>query len=155
MLKSIEIIRKPREFALNLIKDLSPEQLNHVPRGFNNNIIWNLAHMISAQQGICYTRAGVPIIIEDRFYTPYRPETRPTGSVDAGDIKIIKDLFLSTIDQLETDLGNNLFINYPSWSTRYGVSINSIEDGVTFLPFHEGLHCGYIMALKRVIEEEL
>jgi hypothetical protein len=151
MLKSIEIVRKPREMVLNMVKDLTLEQLNHVPECFNNNIIWNLAHMISAQQGICYTRAGLPIITEDKFYTPYRPDTKPTAFVDAEDVATIKALFLSTIDQLEADLNNNLFASYPAWTTRYGVEIGSIDAAVQFLPFHEGLHFGYIMALKRIV----
>jgi hypothetical protein len=152
MLKSIEIIRKPREMILNMVKDLSLEQLNHVPQGFNNNIIWNLAHMISAQQGICYTRAGLPIVTEDRFYNPYRPDTKPTTFVGAEDVATIKALFLTTLGQLEADLSNNLFTTYPAWTTRYGVEIDSIEKAIQFLPFHEGLHFGYMMALKRVTD---
>ncbi|WP_295712534.1 DinB family protein [Mucilaginibacter sp.] len=151
MLKSIELIRGPRELALNQVKDLTLEQLNHVPQGFNNNIIWNIAHMISGQQGIFYTRAGLPVIVDDKYYTPYRPETKPTTFVGAEDVAIIKELFLSTIDQLETDVNNNLFVNYPTWSTRYGTTVNSVETALAFLPFHEGLHFGYMMALKRVL----
>jgi hypothetical protein len=137
---------------LNGIKDLSLEQLNQVPEGFNNNIIWNVAHMISAQQGICYTRAGLPIIIDDKFYTPYRPDTKPTGFVEAEDVATIKELFISTIQQLEADMDNAIFANYPTWATRYGLELDSIDTAVAFLPFHEGLHAGYIMALKRVIK---
>lgn len=151
MLKSIEIIRKPREMVLNLVKDLTPQQLNHVPEGFNNNIIWNVAHMISGQQGIFYTRAGLPVFVADKYYTPYRPDTKPAAFVEAEDVATIKELFLSTIDQLETDVNNNLFVNYPTWKTRYGVEIDSVETALAFLPFHEGLHAGYIMALKRVV----
>jgi len=151
MRKPIEIVLKPRLMVLNIIKDLSPEQLNHVPQGFNNNIIWNVAHMISAQQGICYTRAGLPIVTEDKFYTPYRPDTKPTDFVGEEDIATIKELFLSTIEQLETDLDNDIFANYPTWTTRYGAGIDSIDTAVAFLPFHEGLHVGYIMSLKKLM----
>ncbi len=107
--------------------------------------------MISAQQGICYTRAKLPIITDDKFYTPYRPDTKPQGFVGADDVATIKELFLSTIEQLETDLAKGIFTNYQPWSTRYGVDIENIQTAVAFLPFHEGLHAGYIMALKRVI----
>lgn len=154
MLKSIEIILKPRTSLLTIIKDLTTAQLNYVPQGFNNNIIWNLAHMISAQQGICYTRAGVPIITADKYYAPYRPETKPTSYVDAEDVATIKDLFLSTMEQLETDFLNNVFANYPAWSTRYGLEIDSIETAIAFLPYHDGMHYGYIWALKRVVEQQ-
>jgi hypothetical protein len=151
MRKSIEIILKPRLMVLNAIKDLSAEQLNLVPPGFNNNIIWNLAHMISAQQGICYTRAGLPIITDDKFYTPYRPDTKPVDFVGEEDIATIKELFVSTIEQLETDLDKEIFGNYGSFTTRYGAELDSIDTAVAFLPFHEGLHAGYIMSLKKFL----
>ena len=144
-------LKVTRQHLLKLIEGLSAEQLNKVPAGFNNNIIWNVAHMISAQQGICYTRAGVPIIVDDKYYTPYRPDTKPTGFVDSAEVENIKELLISTVDQLETDLDKNIFTNYPQWVTRYGVQIKNIEEAVSFLPFHDGMHIGYVMALKRVI----
>jgi hypothetical protein len=49
-----------RQFLLDQIAGLTTEELNQIPRGLNNNIIWNLAHLISGQQGIFYARAGLP-----------------------------------------------------------------------------------------------
>lgn len=151
MNKSIESIRRIRTTLLKNINGLSTEQLNKIPDGFNNNIIWNLAHMVSAMQGICYGRAGLNVAIEDKYYTPYRPDTKPEGIVDAAEIEVIKQLFFSTLDQLETDYTNNLFVNYPVVITRYGVELTNIDDALNFLPFHEGLHIGAIIALKKLV----
>jgi hypothetical protein len=49
-----------RQLLLDQIAGLTTEELNQIPRGLNNNIIWNLAHLISGQQGIFYARAGLP-----------------------------------------------------------------------------------------------
>ncbi|WP_183563196.1 DinB family protein [Mucilaginibacter sp. SP1R1] len=155
MAKSIEIIKKPRHFILDLVKDLNTEQLNHIPKGFNNNLVWNLAHLISGQQGICYTRSGLSIVVDDKYYTPFRPDTKPERFIDSEEITLIRELFLTSIDQLETDIQNKIFINYPTWLSRYGNNITSFDDAMDFLPFHEGLHCGYIMALKRAVLNEL
>jgi hypothetical protein len=151
MTKVIEIIQKPRLHLLDVIKDLSIEQLNKIPAGFNNNIIWNLTHMISAQQGICYKRAGLEVPLDERFFMPYQSGAKPEKIVTAEEVEEIKGLFLSTLEQLKVDIQNNLFANYVPWTTRYGVDLNNIDDALTFLPFHEGLHSGYIWALKRVI----
>jgi hypothetical protein len=155
MKQEFEVIKKPRLMLLNVVKELSPEQLNHIPAGFNNNLIWNLAHLISAQQGICYTRAGAPIVVDDKYYTPYRPETKPQGFINADDIAEVKELLISTIDKLEEDYHAGIFANYQPMTTRYGVTLSNIEEGIRFLPFHEGLHTGYIMALKRAVLEEM
>ena len=48
----IETIRKTRSFLLDYIKELNIEQLNKIPAGFNNNIAWNLGHLVAAQQGV-------------------------------------------------------------------------------------------------------
>ncbi|WP_114939242.1 DinB family protein [Mucilaginibacter endophyticus] len=155
MKQEFEVIKKTRLTLLNVIKDLSPEQLNHIPAGYINNLIWNLAHMISGQQGICYTRAGVPIVVDDKYYTPYRPETKPQDFANADDIAEVKELLISTIDKFEEDYHTGIFANYQSMTTRYGVTLSNIEEAIRFVPFHDGLHTGYIMALKRAVLEEM
>ena len=110
MTKATETLKHPRIAMLSLIPQLSIEQLNHIPTGFNNNIIWNLGHMVAAQQGICYKRAGLNTIIDDDFFNTYKPGTKPERFIDAGEAEQISSLLLSTLDQLATDLGNNIFV---------------------------------------------
>ncbi|MBK0380509.1 DinB family protein [Mucilaginibacter segetis] len=149
--KTITNIKSTRQHLLGLIEGLTTEQLNKVPEGFNNNIVWNLAHMISAQQGICYLRAGTEIAVDDKYFSPYRPGTKPEGFVDSTEIENIKTLLLSSADKMETDYNNGIFANYTPWIARYGVNINNAEDAINFLPFHDGLHTGYIMAIKKFV----
>lgn len=151
----IETIRKTRTALLNLIQDLTVEELNEIPAGFNNNIIWNVAHLIAAQQGVCYFRAGLPLKIENAFFLAYKPESKPEQFVDAGEVEKIKEILFSTLDQLETDYQDHIFTNYTPWTTRYGVDIKNIAEAISFLPFHEGIHLGYIMALKRVVKSKV
>ena len=151
MLLQTEIIRKTRSFLLEQIKNLSNEQLNRVAEGFNNNIIWNLGHMIAAQQGICYKRAGLPTMIGDDFWEKFRSGSKPVGMVSDDEIEQIKDLMFTTLDKFEIDYDNKIFDNYPAWSTRYGIELARIDDGIKFLPFHEGLHSGTILAIKRLV----
>jgi hypothetical protein len=151
MVSQIETIRKTRSFLLEQIKNLGNEQFNQVAEGFNNNIIWNLGHMIAAQQGICYKRAGLPTIISDDFWEKYRSGSKPGGMVSDNEITQIKDLLFTTLDKFEIDYNKKIFGNYTAWSTRYGVEIASIDDGIKFLPFHEGLHSGTIIAIKRLV----
>ncbi len=152
MTQQIENIKNVRKYLLNLIADLNPEHLNEIPEGFNNNIIWNLAHLISTQQGICYKRSGLQPIVQDKFISPYLPGTKPEGFVDSSDVETIKSLLLSSLDEFESDYKKNFFTTYTPVVTRYGVELANIDDAVNFLLFHEGLHTGYVMALKRVLK---
>jgi hypothetical protein len=152
MKKELEIFRKTRTFLLSIISDLTTEQLNQTPPGFNNNIVWNLGHLVAAQQGVCYVRGGLPMVVEEKYFLAYKPESKPAGFVDEGEIEILKSQLLSTIDKLEEDLAANVFAANPPWTNRYGVEHQNIEDSIRFLLFHDGLHLGYIMALKRVVK---
>ena len=151
MNKQIEIIKMPRLGILEQVKDLSIEQLNKIPTGFNNNIIWNLGHVIAAQQGVCYRRAGVETVVSADFMNTYGGGSKPESFLGEDQLQLIGELYTSTLDQFVIDYNNNLFANYTAWTTRYGVNLNSIDDVIQFLPFHEGLHIGGIMAMKRVV----
>ena len=154
-MKQIEILKKTRTYLLDLVSDLSIEELNEIPPGFNNNIIWNLGHMLASQQGVCYVRSGLKMPIDEQYFLAYKPETKPVEFIGGEQVDAIKSLFLPAIDQLEQDYNNNLFSNYPTWTNRYGVEHKSIEDTIDFLLFHEGLHLGYIMALRRMIRSRI
>ena len=152
MKNQIEIIKKTRAFLLNIIKDLSINQLNEIPSGFNNNIIWNVAHLVAAQQGVCYARASLQMIVDNRYFITYKPDTKPEKFVSEAEVEQIKEMLVSTIEQFELDYQNNVFSAYVPWTTRYGAELNTIDEAIGFLFFHEGIHTGYVMALKRSLK---
>jgi len=150
-MQQIERVRKTRQYLLEKIRPLSTEQWNLVPQGFNNNIVWNFAHMIAAQQGICYLRAGASMQIEETFYQLYKPGTKPTQFTGPEEIEELKTMFFTTLDLLETDVRQSVFADYQPWTTRYGVEIHNIQDTLQFLLYHEGLHAGIITAMKSIV----
>ena len=155
MKNKIETVQKTRSFFLNSISDLSVDELNETPPGFNNNIIWNLGHLIAAQQGICYLRSGLQPAVGIKYFEAYKTGTRPEHFVNAEEVEKIKGLFLTSLSQFASDFESRLFLNYTTFTTRYGVTITNIEDAFNFVPFHEGLHYGYTNALKRIIKKVL
>jgi hypothetical protein len=148
----IERLKKTRTYLVDLIKDLSAEQLNEIPLGFNNNVIWNLGHLIVSLQALCYLRAGLKPVVDEQYFTDYKPQTRPTNFIQEDEINKIKTLFLSVVDKLETDYNESSFSNYGTFTTPYGVEITNIDEAIDFILFHEGLHTGYIMAMKRLLK---
>lgn len=151
MNQQIENLKKVRTFLLDGIKDLTTEQWNKIPGGFNNNIAWNVGHLIAAQQGICYKRANLTPHISDEFWEQFRTGSKPAGDLSTEEIENLKSLFLNLMDQSDADYNKGVFSNYTAWSTRYGVEIASIEDALKFLPYHEGLHAGVISAMRKLV----
>lgn len=152
MIRQIENIRKTRFFLLERLKYLSTDEFNRTPNEFNNNIIWNLGHIIAVQQGICYKKAAAVPLINDEFWEKYKPGSVPQTPVKAIDVENIKRLFLSSINQLEIDCNTTVFGNYTPWTTAYGLEIRNIKDAINFETFHEGLHFGTIVALIKIIQ---
>jgi DinB superfamily len=153
MNQKVERLKQIRGYLLNLINELTPDQLNDIPEGFNNNIIWNLGHLVITQQTICYHRSGLPLTIDEMNFETFKPGMKPDRYIGINEIGNIKELLLSRIDRLDDDYQNNIFISYTPWTSRYGVKIATIDDIIDFLLFHEGLHIGYVMALKHAIRK--
>jgi hypothetical protein len=151
MKRSLEILKYPRLNILNTIGHLSVEQLNKIPAGFNNNIAWNLGHMIASEQGICYKRSGLDTCVSEDFFNAYKSGTKPEKFITETEIEEIKELLFSTLEKLDADYNAGIFVNYSTFTTRYDVEISNIDEGIAFLPFHDGLHIGYIMSLRKLV----
>ena len=156
MNNKIEKIKNTRTFLLDLISGLSIDQLNEIPAGFNNNIIWNTAHLVAAQQRLCYSRSGLPLTVDEKYILEYIPGTKPERYIGADETATIKQLLITTLEQFKSDYNNQVFSNsnYDAFVNRYGVELNAIDDVIDYLPYHEGLHGGCIMALKRLVEKK-
>ncbi|MFH6943512.1 DinB family protein [Flavobacterium aquidurense] len=152
MQTEIEKLRKTRLYVLDLIKDLSIKQLNEIPDGFNNNIIWNIGHLIAVQQGLCYVLGGVKPVLNEKYLTNYNSGSKPEFFIDNDEVEKIIELFITVLDKLETDYNENIFTNYSTFTTPYGIELKNIDDALIFTLFHEGLHTGYILAMKHLLK---
>jgi hypothetical protein len=64
---------KLKNFRIYLRKQLdvlTTGQLNAIPTGYTNNIVWNLGHLISVGQIMCYVRSGLAIVVEEKYCSP-------------------------------------------------------------------------------------
>ena len=59
---AFDITIKTRIFLNSFIENLPLSELNKVPDGFNNNIIWNIAHVIVTQQLLLSSFSSLPTI---------------------------------------------------------------------------------------------
>ena len=151
MEKNLETILATRKMFIKLMDGLSIETLNKVPQDFNNNIIWNFGHVIMTQQILCYKLANLPMHVADSYIAKYSKGSKPESFIDAKELDYLKELAISSVDQLIVDMSNNIFDNFTTYATSFGVELTCIDDVVKFIGMHEGMHIGYAMALKRVV----
>ena len=154
MEKSLNIIKGARSYITNLIEEFSVEQLNEIPAGFHNNLLWNFGHIISVQQGLCYLSSDEQPIVELDLITKYKSGSKPEGIVDVEEYDKLKGYLFTTIDRLAEDKEKGLFKNYIGFGLKSyaDVRVENIDDAIKFVAFHDGLHVGYMMALKRVLK---
>lgn len=156
MENQLNTFRSIRKAILALLEPLTDEQLNHVPTGFNNNLLWNLGHLLTTQQGIAYLRAGLAPVISEELMNRYKSGTKPEQAASSAEIIELKSLFLSIADTFEADIARGLFAAYPDWThARTGIEVNGLTGVLGFLTFHESLHYGYMMAMKKTVLQEL
>lgn len=145
----LEITRVNRKMLEKILNAYSLEQLNKVPDGFRNNLIWNIAHVIVTQQLLTYKLSGLPMMVSDEMVDLYRKGTKTERSTTAEEVAEIKSLLFTTVDQTEKDLKSDIFKEYQEYPTSTGFVIHSAEEAINFNNFHEGIHIGYILALKK------
>ncbi len=151
MQQTFEITRSSRKILSQFLETHTLEQLNTIPEGFNNNLIWNIAHIIVVQQMLVYRLAGLPMIISDQMVEKYKKGTKPEHQVTEAEVTEIKGLIFKTIDQTRVDFDKKLFANFSEYPTSTGFVIKNILDAMAFNYFHEALHLGVIMTLKKLI----
>lgn len=147
----IKAWKTSRKIYLEYFDKYSLEQLNIVPAKFNNNLIWNIGHIIAAQQSLVYRTSNLPMNIRDDFFDRYKPGTKPTGAVSQREVNEIRSLLTSMIDQTETDLANGKFVSFNERNTITGFHLGNLQDAFVFNNYHEGLHLGYMKSIARFV----
>lgn len=151
MQRSFEITYTSRKIVSQFLDNYSLEQLNKIPVGFKNNLIWNIAHIVVTQQLLVYKFSGMSMLVSDELVQKYIKGSKPNHDVTASDIEEIKTLLLSTIDQTKEDYNNGNFENYQEYATSTGIVLQNVEDALVFNNFHEGLHIGIMMSLRKFV----
>lgn len=151
MEKIIETMRVTRNNILNTAADFSIEQLNTIPEGFSNNLIWNMAHVLVTQQLLVYRLSGLDGYLENGFIDRFRKGSKPDGEVGQEEVSVIREQLVSFVDQTEQDWKAGKFESYKEYPTSFGVTLGSTEDAMRFNNSHEALHLGYMMAMRKLV----
>jgi hypothetical protein len=146
-----EVQKTSREILLKVLDNHSLEQLNKMPEGFSNNLIWNIAHCIAAQQSLIYKLSGLPSIVSEDFISKYSNGTKPEGDVSQAEVDEIRRLLSETLHQVLKDYADQVFVNYREYTTSMGFTLRNVEDALSFNNYHEGTHLGIILSIRKLV----
>ena len=150
---TFDVFKNIRPYFQQFLEKCSLETLNTIPKGYNNNIIWNIGHVVVTTQILSYKLSGLPVGLSEAMVAKYQKGSKPEAPVSQAEVDEIKELLSKTMKTLETDYNKGVFSNFQEYTvSTTGNTLRSIDDALHFALFHEGLHLGYIMALIRAVK---
>lgn len=152
MKKHFETLLNQRKALVDLVKDLDEKTINQIPAPFNNNIVWNTAHLISVHQLIAYGLSDVAYTVDKELVMAYRKNTRPETHLSKAEFHSICELLTDSIIQFENDYNDGLFNDFkPFIAKSIDVTYNTIEEVTPFITLHDSIHITTIRNYLRVL----
>jgi len=146
-----EITRLSRKIVAEYLENYTLEQLNKVPEGFNNNLIWNIGHIVVVQQMLVYNLSGLPMVVSQGMVDKYKRGSKPEDNVSQSEVDEIRSLLFETINQTKSDFNSKIFKNYTEFTTLSGFTMRNVEDALAFNYYHEAMHIGMMMSIRKFI----
>lgn len=151
MKKQFQLLRATRQNVLKVLEETSRESLLKIPTGFNNNILWNIYHLLASQQLLIYGLSQTPFRLDKEFIFKYKSGTIPSGEEDLDLVDLAHNSLLTTVKQLSEDYQQDIFGEFKTIKTSYGVELQSIEDAIYFNNLHEAMHYGQIKTFQSIL----
>jgi DinB superfamily len=151
MKEQFKVLETNRHLYLNFLEKYTLEQLNTTPKGFSNNLIWNIGHIIVVQQSLTYRKSSLPMNISGELFNQYTNGTKPTGMTTQTEMEELKSLLLPLVEKTKEDFAKGKFVTYTEYTTHTGFHLGSTHDAIAFNNYHEGLHLGCMMNICKFV----
>ncbi len=151
MESEFELLLACRENFVKMLNHYSNKELNTMPRAYNNNLFWNIAHSLTTQQLLHYYLSGNSFKVDSYWIEHFKKGTSPEFKYDKKLVENLKSILIDTVHDLKEDYNSGLFKKYNPYSTSFGYEIKTIEDAIKFNNLHESMHLGYCLSLKNSI----
>lgn len=129
-----------RGITLNTLAEVTEEEADLIPDGFNNNIRWNLGHIAFVQDRVTFhlleEEMGVPKLYKflfspgtspDKWQFP-APSLEELAAILTKQNKRIQDTFAGRLDE-QLD---------PAFTNGMGLTFQTIGESLLFTFYHEG-----------------
>ena len=157
---NLAVIAATRRLMVEMLRGHTLAQVNAIPAGFRNNLIWNAAHCWVSLHRVVFLRngasdqelalMGVPVP-DEATREGYRNGTAPTGDVEAA--------FVDTVCAALSDatwsarLTEEFLVpeRYTAWTTMWGVELHDAGEGLAYINMHEGMHYGVMLSIRKLV----
>ena len=148
----LDTLASTRRHVLDVLAPLTLAQVNRIPEGFNNNLVWNAAHCFVTQVLLTEGLSGLPVDdLPANFLATYRKGGRPTRDVDAEELAFVRRCLAEGPERLRGVLAAADRSAFRPYATSYGVELTRLGEAVRFNNVHEAMHYGVMLAQRRLV----
>ena len=148
---TFRIWQTSRGLYQNFLDNYSLDQLNTIPPGMSNNLIWNIGHVIVSQQKLVYALSDLPMHISDSLFEKYQNGSRPDGKTTQAEVDEIKKLLSEMVEKTKFDFEVGVFKEFHPYQTKTGFRLGTWKEAMEFNNYHEGIHLGIMLQIKKFL----
>ena len=141
-----------RKALLQILENLTEEQMLRIPEPHRNSVFWNVAHLMVTHQLLIYRLSGHPLRIEEGLVERYGKGSMATEEVSDDDIGFVRENIVPLCERAQQDYEKGLFQTYKPYMTSTGIELTSLGEALEFSTFHDGIHLGVVLSLKKLVE---
>lgn len=136
---------KARQHLIKVLDDVSPEVLETIPAGFNNNIHWQVGHILTAGElFMFYGQNNLP----QEYNEYFKSGTKPADwKGEAPSVSSVMDLLQEQLERIQALPEDAFTVEL----TEPFIGNKTTGELAAFGAFHEAMHVGQIQTLKRLI----
>lgn len=149
----VKQLRFVRENTLSQVVGMKEEETLFIPKGFNNNIKWNLGHIYLIQEKFGFQIIGEETKLPNNFMELFSTGTKPVdwrNQVLPTTDELIQ-LLINQLERIEKNLDGRLEDEIVPYTTSTGLSLSTVKELISFCLYHEGMHFNAIKSIKRMI----
>ncbi|WP_062051115.1 DinB family protein [Bacillus sp. JCM 19034] len=145
-----------RENTLSQVAGMKEAESRFIPKGFNNNVKWNLGHVYVVNEKFCFELAGGEAHLHNEFVTLFGTGTMPTewGNQELPTIDELIQLLSNQLNRTEQYLEGRLDDEIQPYTTSTGLTLSTVKELISFCLYHEGMHFDAIKSINRMIQNK-
>ncbi len=148
---AFKTFRTTRFHMLRELEGLSHEDMLSIPEGRDDNVLWNVGHLLCSLSRLTYVFSGYPLPIPEHYLQLFGKNTNALDWQETPNVDEVLAYFNSVPDQIEADFRAGKFLEYTPLKLPEGHTVESVEEAVAFHCFHEGLHIGMVISIKQML----
>ena len=139
-----------RGYFLSQMEGLSEDQLSAVPDKIGHNILWNMGHVVHSLYGMSYTPSGLDYPAPKNYPEFFKGGSSPDTWSEKPDIAEVLGYLKTSAKQVADDLAAGKFDSFKEIDLGQ-IKFATVEEALGFHLYHEGIHMGMCMEIKKLV----